>query len=76
MHCVPRGLDRLALIGRKTARVFPIRSTKGGADILISKRRSVIQAMGGELRVQARLRDRDWVTWNDDSHSEKELVDT
>ena len=47
-----------------------------GGDILISKLRSVIQAMGCEFRVQARLRDREWVTLKDYSHPEKELVST
>jgi hypothetical protein len=47
-----------------------------GGGILISKVRSVIQAMGGEFRVQARLRDREWVTLKDYSHPEKEIVST
>ncbi len=36
-----------------------------GGDVLVGKLRSVVEAMGGELRVQARLKNRDWVTLKD-----------
>lgn len=45
-----------------------------GGDILVGTLRSIIEAMGGEVRVQARLQNRDWVTLKDYSHPEKDLT--
>ncbi len=36
-----------------------------GGDILVSRLRLFVEAMGGELRVQARLEDGEWVTLED-----------
>ena len=43
-------------------------------DILVSTLRRIVEAMGGELRVQARLRERDWITLKDYSQPEKDLT--
>jgi transcriptional regulator with XRE-family HTH domain len=41
-----------------------------GGDILVSNLRAFVEAMGGELRVQARLEDGDWVILEDYSSSD------
>jgi len=45
-----------------------------GGDILVSRLRRIIEAMGGELRIQARLRSHDWVTLKDYNKPERDLV--
>jgi hypothetical protein len=70
------GFDRMALIGRKNRAGISHPQCERGGDIRVRRLRSVIQAMGGELRVQARMRDRDRATWKEYSHPKKELVDT
>ena len=45
-----------------------------GGDVLVGKLRSIVEAMGGQLRVQARLKNRDWVTLKDYSHPERDLA--
>jgi len=47
---------------------------EAGGDMLLSTLRRIVEARGGEIRVQARLTDRDWVTLRDLSHPEKDLV--
>lgn len=42
-------------------------------DVLIGNLRRLVEAMGGELRVQARLGKRDWITLKDYSHPESDL---
>lgn len=44
-----------------------------GDDILIGNLRRIVEAMGGELRVQARLGSRDWITLKNYSHPESDL---
>ena len=45
-----------------------------GGDILVSKLRCVVEAMGGELRIQARLKSNDWITLKDYNQPEKDLT--